>query len=275
MTTPRGQGAGRSRFDIEKAGGLAATSGNRFQCKVTNYFRGQGCAALVSPYYVDSSSDKTRELDLIVEKHFMAPNLWVGPPKVIALRLFIECKYIANGAVFWFDEVDPSDARDWVYSSTGGCFAPDNVYTNEHHYLRRGSAVAKLFQSEKGSEDTDPMFRTVNQCLNGYIHNKSRGLLVADRINAQITQLNYPVVICSSFDQLFRTYTADDPDTAPPVQLIDNFSLEINYAYVSANRGSVVKQYFLLDVLSFDKLDDFLRAIEIEVGAAIELVRDR
>jgi hypothetical protein len=29
----------------------------------------------MSPYYVDSSSDKTRELDLIVEKQWMAQSL--------------------------------------------------------------------------------------------------------------------------------------------------------------------------------------------------------
>jgi hypothetical protein len=158
---PREQVTGQTRFDSDKARSLATTSGNRFQCKVTNYFRGLGWAVL-SPYYVDASSDKTRELDLIVEHHFASPQLWAGgAPKVIAVRLFIECKYISNGAVFWFDEMDVGQARDWICTNTGGCFEPNNIYTNEHHYLKRGSAVAKLFQSEnkqKGGEDIDPFF---------------------------------------------------------------------------------------------------------------------
>jgi hypothetical protein len=114
----------------------------------------------------------------------------------------------------------------------------------------------------------------VNQCLNGYIHNKSRALLVAHRANAEITQLNYPLVICSSFDQFFRTHTAADPDIEPPQQLQDNFGLEVNYAYVNP-KGGAIKQYFLLDVLSFGKLDSFLKTIQTEVDAGIEMLRDR
>jgi hypothetical protein len=137
--------------------------------------------------------------------------------------------------------------------------------------------VAKLFQSEnkqKGGEDIDPFFRTVNQCLNGYIHNKSRPLLVARRVNSEITHLNYPVVICSSFDQFFITHTAADPDIDPPARLQDNFGLEVNYACVDPSRGSI-KQYFLLDVLSFGGLDSFLKALQTELNAAIELTQDR
>jgi hypothetical protein len=267
-----------SLFDVDKAKTLVTTSGNRFQCKVANYFRDLDWTVLMSPYYVDSSSDKTRELDLIVEHHFQVPQLWGhGAIKFIAVRLFIECKYIANGAVFWFDNMDAGDARDWIHTSTGGCFTANNLYINQHHYLKRGDSVAKLFQSEnkqKGGEDIDPFFRTVNQCLNGYIHNKSRPLLIEHGANTQITQLNYPVVICSSFDQFFMTHTAADPDIEPPAQLQDDFGLEVNYAYLDPSRRSI-KQYFLLDVLGFGRLDGFLNALETEVKAAMELVQDR
>ena len=271
----REQAAGPAPFDLDKARALVATSGNRFQCKVANYFRARAWAVLLSPYYVDSSSDKTRELDLIVERQFPVPAMRPGPPKAIAVRLFIECKYIANGVVFWIDEMDFWRARDWICTNTN-CFRPDNIYTNQHHYLTRGSTAAKLFETDKkqrGGEDIDPMFRTVNQCLNGYIHTKSRELLTGNTVGAEITQLNYPVVVRSSFAQFFQTHTAADPDIEPPTPMQDNFGLEVNYAYVIPSRGAV-KQYFLVDVLDFAKLDDFLQAIAVEVQGAINMIRD-
>jgi hypothetical protein len=59
---------------------LAEKSGNSFQCKVANYFRANNWAVLLSPYYVDASSDKSRESDLIVEKFFPVTNYFPGAP---------------------------------------------------------------------------------------------------------------------------------------------------------------------------------------------------
>jgi hypothetical protein len=39
--------------------------------------------------------------------------------------------------------------------------------------------------------------------------------------------------------------------------------------------AGAIKQYFLLDVLSFGKLDSFLKTIQTEVDAGIEMLRDR
>ncbi len=42
--------------------------GNSFHCRVTSYLMEKWWTTLVSPYYMDSSSNKPREIDLIAEK---------------------------------------------------------------------------------------------------------------------------------------------------------------------------------------------------------------
>ena len=54
--------------ELDEVNSIIQGSGNSFHCKVTNYFKEKGWTTLVSPYYMDSSSNKPREIDLIVEK---------------------------------------------------------------------------------------------------------------------------------------------------------------------------------------------------------------
>jgi hypothetical protein len=256
-------------MNLNDAKKLIKESGNTFQSKVINYFRENDWNVLVSPYYVDAVTDKSREIDLIVEKKFGVTNQWQGPPKSVTARLFVECKYIAQGSVFWFDDQDLSRALEWITTNT--CFTDNNTYTREHHYLKSHAQVAKLFATahQKGDEN-DPLFRTLNQCLNGYIHNRSRELLIPSMHNEIVTKLEYPVIICSDFYKYFRTSIGGAEDPSP---ITENFAVELNYAYVS-NNAPIFRRYFLVDVLAFDLLDVFVAALEAEVAAAKVMVQD-
>ncbi len=53
----------------------------------------------------------------------------------------------------------------------------------------------------------------------------------------------------------------------------DNFQLEVNYAYVDQNRNNR-NDYFLIDVVSFDRLDFFLNQIESDIDAIFQVIRD-
>jgi hypothetical protein len=259
-------------MDAAVAEKLANESGNGFQCRVANYFRDKNWAVTLSPYYVDSSTDKTREADLIVEYGFPVPMTFAGnTPKSVRVRLFIECKYVTQGVVFWFDSMDDRQARNWIHSNT--CIIPSHVNTNHHHYLNLGGEVAKLFTSERAKgEDADPMFRTINQCLSGFLSNRSRPSRVNDNgVGEEVSKLDYPVVVCSTFRDYF--YRTEVRSGGTPSELNRHFALEVDYAYINSKRGSV-RDYFLADILAFDHLDGFLGLISREVEAAISMVRD-
>src|SRR3989337_1672444 len=91
---------------------IANESGNNFHCKVTNYLKEQGWQTLVSPYYMDTATNKPREIDLIVEKHWVHRDSFEREYRAVTFKLFIECKYVAQPTVFWFSGKDVQAAPE-------------------------------------------------------------------------------------------------------------------------------------------------------------------
>ena len=72
--------------------------------------------------------------------------------------------------------------------------------------------------------------------------------------------VNYPVIVCNSFENLYRVEIDTDAD---PSNITENFQLEVNYAYMTPN-GSNINEYFLIDILNFSLFDNFLEKIEVD-----------
>lgn len=252
--------------DIAKK--LIAESGNTFHCRVANAFRADGWKTLMSPYYIDESTDKAREVDLIVEKAFEVPSP-NSRPRTIRMRLYIECKYIIQHVVFWFDSRNDERALSWIYRNTP--FRKGNTLIKEHHHILGIDSVAKLYASEsKRSEENDPIFRALNQALSGLVHNKGSELLIPATQTEAVTLVEYPVIVCSNFSTFFRTDVQGDESVE---SIRDNFLLEVNYAFVDRNKANR-RDYFLIDVISFESLNSFFDAIEHEVDHIKILVGD-
>ncbi len=49
-----------------------------------------------------------------------------------------------------------------------------------------------------------------------------------------------------------------------PTQITENFQLEVNYAYKNYNQRNI-NEYFLIDIVSFQLVDEFLNALEKDV----------
>lgn len=82
--------------------------------------------------------------------------------------------------------------------------------------------------------------------------------------------LEYPVVVCSSFDRIFAV---DFDAGSPPRPVGDNFQLEVRYAYIDHQRRQR-NEYFLLDFVAFDKLADFEGTIEKGTNAGAFLISE-
>jgi hypothetical protein len=76
--------------------------------------------------------------------------------------------------------------------------------------------------------------------------------------------LEFPVVVCSSFGQM---YAVDFFADSSPEVISDNFHLEVQYAYVDRN-GTSRDDYFLLDFVEFAKLDAFQAGIDQDAQTA-------
>ena len=237
---------------------IIESSGNSFHSRVAQWLQENEWHVLISPYYMDQSQNKAREIDLIAERtvpiegHF---GRWQGS---VVIRLYIECKFITSNSVFWFTEKDKKSAEQLVCRS--GNFRTDNSYTNEHHYISTCESVAKVFATEAKSQEQEPFYKALNQVLNAYVSMLNRPPIIPalrEHNHGSHVYLNFPIVVCSDFSKLFRT---DFLKSTEPTVITDNFQLEVQYAYTDSSNNAK-DDYFLIDFVAYDQLDSFCKKI--------------
>lgn len=251
---------------------LVSESGNNFHAKVARWMQADGWHVTVSPYYMDQTQNKAREIDLVAEKLWPVMDHWGRQPiGDVAVRMFMECKFIPSYSVFWFTDKDMDAAEKLVCSSA--IFRPDNSYTKKHHYLAQSPRVAKLFAASIGrGTDNDPYYKALNQVLNAMVSMRGGQVSVPalrKRGRGPMALLEYPVVVCSSFQQI---YGVDFFADSNPQQVTNNFQLEIEYAYLDRG-GAHRDEHLLLDFVEFDQLKAFSTAIEEDAKVAAFFAR--
>lgn len=242
-------------------------SGNNFHAKVTRWFASDGWSTTISPYYMDQSQQKARELDLIAEKVWPIKGTFGdGVCGEVAVRLFVECKFLPSYSVFWFTDKDRSAIEEML--CTSGEFRRENTYTAKHHYLSTSDRVAKLFASSNSrGQESEPFYKALNQSLNGLVslrRQPPRAFSSSRRTGGFQVVLNFPVVVCSSFSQL---YASDFAGTRETSLVDDNFQLEVEYAYVEAS-GQSRDELFLLDIVEYERLSQFVEAVAEDAHVA-------
>ena len=261
-----------NKINVEE---IIKKSGNSFHSRVVNKLRDEGWSVLVSPHYSDNFTDKPREIDIIAEKKFDVSDFiydWLG---TLNIRLVIECKYINNDIVFWFEGKNISRAVERIMRDTGMENPSRNIGIQKHHYYA-DTPVAKLSTSNKGSnEDNEVISKAINQVLNAtiYYRNHSNLKIVETKdgyIDRVIKRVPYPLIVVNSFDNFHSTSMSGDGKAKP---ITVPFALEVNYAYTDKDRNSF-NEYFLIDVVSFDKLSDFLteKIEKMDVSTILEKI---
>ena len=245
---------------------LVDQSGNSFHAKVARWFRDAGWTVTVSPYYMDQTQQKARELDLVVEKQHVLGGTYGDERVTVVTRLFVECKFVPGHGVFWFTDKNQPAVESMVCDSD--LFRRSNTYTQRHHYLLR-DRVAKLFASSpaRGQQEAEPFYKALNQALNGLVSLRSQEPLCLGTdsrgLSAQAI-LDFPVVVCSSFDEV---YAADFDGQHPIERIRDNFQLEVQYAYLNQT-NQPRNELFLLDFVEFARLAAFVSSIDEDARLA-------
>ena len=184
---------------------LVRNSGHNFHAKVARWLSDNDWHVVVSPYYMDQTQNKAREIDLLAEKLWPVSDLFGNRLDDVAVRLFIECKFVPSHSVFWFAEKDQESAQDLVCAS--GSYLADNMYTKEHHYLAQSSKVAKLFATSASKlPENEPFYKALNQALNAMVSMRGQPVSVPALKKSRTTPravIDFPVVVCSSFAQMY------------------------------------------------------------------------
>ncbi|MFA5163264.1 MAG: hypothetical protein WC441_01920 [Patescibacteria group bacterium] len=241
---------------------IVINSGNVFHYQVVEFLRENGWTVLISPFYNDNLTDKPREIDIIAEKEFDVyshGHSWEG---TLNVRLFIECKYINQNTIFWFDKKDYFSAIRRIMADTGLKHPDENINITEHRFYKLNK-VAKLFASGKENQEKEFIYKAINQSLNAMLHSSSRPSIIPSERKGKIKKIlktiNYPVILCSSFADFYQI-NVDDPDKKI-TPIVGNFNLEINYAYLDFEKNPKAG-YFLIDIVSFENLSNFLAELE-------------
>jgi hypothetical protein len=246
---------------------LVENSGNNFHAKVACWLSDNHWHVVVSPYYMDQTQNKAREIDLVAEKLWPIKDFFDHTVDYVAVRLFIECKFVPSYSVFWFAEKDQESAQDLVCAS--GSFPANNTYTKKHHYLAQSLKVVKLFAtSASKAAENEPFYKALNQALNAMVSMRGQPVSVPVLKNKSKRTprlvIEFPVVVCSSFDQI---YSVNFHTESQPALIKDNFQLEVRYAYIDRNNNQR-DDYFLLDFVEFSQLEKFAEAIDEDARAA-------
>ena len=250
--------------DIQK---LINVSGINHHTKVVRWLAKNGWDVRVSPYYMDQTQNKAREIDLIAEKHWNIINEHTHKIEGrVIVRLFVECKYVQNYSVFWFADKDKESAVDCVKASARSLTGSRNPFkqiqgvTKKHHYLAEPQKAAKLFATQKiNSQEHDPFYKALDQTLKALISMTNRPYSPPDSSpqKADKILIEFPVIVCNSFENI---YSVDSNNESDPMLIKDNFMLEVSYAYIDENKSNQNK-YFLIDVIDFNQLDKFSKTI--------------
>lgn len=246
----------------EKIKELVAKSGNNFHSKVARWFANQDWDITVSPYYLDQMQGKAREIDLIVEKYLEmhVQGKYLG---YLVVRLFVECKFVNQDAVFWFAKQDKHSTQKLIHSSIGA--DPDtNLKPSYHHYFKNNRKVAKLFASnaERFTEN-EIFYRALNQTLNSMTSMRNRPTSIREledfpeHVKAIV---NFPVIVCNSFERVFAVDFFSDSEPNP---VEENFLFEVRYAYID-EQNQHKNEYFLLDFVDFSQLDKFVDLVDLD-----------
>lgn len=246
-------------------------SGNSFHCRVANSFKEKGWNTLISPYYMDGATNKPREIDLIAERHWLPLSRMNRENGAVIFKLFIECKYIPQPNVFWFSDKDIAAATKWVTSNTP-LRKKGNAYTQKHHYLASHGKVAKLFASKnKTSPENEAIYRALNQSLNAMVYLRGRESIIPEIQTGRIpwlASIEMPVILCNSFDNFYRVEMEGPTEPKP---IVENFQLEVNYAYLDFH-GDHKNEYFLLDVVDYKRIDDYLKVLDSDKEAIVSFL---
>lgn len=235
-------------------------SGNNLHVRVVNTLRKDGWEVKISPYYKDNTTEKSREIDIIAEKAF-TPEWVTGFPckENIRIRLFIECKYITEETVFWFDNKNKIKAKKIITENTP-C-DDNNLETDKHHYLSGHEAVKLYSSGITKSTNNESIYLAINQSLHSLIYFRDSPTISENSRGDERPIINYPVIICNNFDYFYQT----NFKLEPPKKIVEEtFQIELNYAYKDTKSEKDIDEFFLIDIINYEKLTDFTKMLSDE-----------
>ena len=259
--------------DVEN---FAKEHGNRFHAQVVSSLRKGGWSVTVSPFYRDIATDKAREADVFADKVFPMCSPY-DRGKSFPVTLVIECKYLKQEILFWFDKKDADQTKERIIKDIPEL--KDNANIEKHHWFSVPE-VAKLFATVNPNRDerqpeNEIIFSSIDKVLNCLIYYRNtlpRRSTIPPGANSG-PRIHYPLIIVDSFSKMFKT-TLDYPELVEGLDQKIWFPVEVNYAYIGYGQGQRYHnlEYFLVDIVNNTRLAEYLDLLEKNDIGAVKIM---
>jgi len=249
---------------------LVEKSGMMTHLKVIDCLKSSGWSVVVSPYYYDGVADLVKEIDIVAEKQFSSAERAHISSVQVNVQLFIECKYVNQEVMLWFDKPDTERAVEALQRDSGLQLAvrtSGDITPDSFRYLK-AEKVAKLFTTNSGKEDI--IYKALSQSLRSLVYYKQWAPgPVANQFNGHSELVShivrYPVVVCDNFKNLKEVVVGEGLSNFVTKDLLDSFLLETNYVYFNKAKTTTINDYFWVDFVDTNYLATFLQSLESEV----------
>ncbi len=196
--------------------------------------------------------------------------MYGSPGGSFPVRLLIECKYVKDPIVFWFDKKDADQAVDRIIRDIPILEKPKENVNIEGHHWYSVKEVAKLFATfnpnrEERQPENEIIFSSIDKVLNCLIYHRNTPSqhLSGNPGRKSQPRINYPLILVDSFSKMFKT-TLEHAECTEPLDKEIWFPAEVNYAYILYGDGRKYQylEYFLVDIVNFIRLPDYLALLE-------------
>lgn len=240
-------------------------SDSGFLIDVAKILETDGWIVEISPYYLDSMTGKSREIDLLATKTIDV--LYGKRLGSVTYNLIIECKDVRNAegtnknnAVFWFKSAEAMLKEIDGYIQHNFSENRWNYTQMKNLHYSSSSEFAFLFESSDGGNgdgrEGGTVFKAITQALHSLIFFRSEQFGRPSASGHNITH-DLPVVVYR--DESNSVYAVRDVDVRP---VADNFFFAVKYSYPHPKKEVPISEFFLVEMVRYDRLQDFLHQVE-------------
>jgi len=229
-------------------------SGHDFHTRVSKLLTEADWDVTNSPYYNDPDTGKSREIDIIAKKEYIIKSdSFSRNSEKLVVKLFIDCKYIKSPVVFWFTNRNYEKAAK---------LAMDNpILEDKPEYYIRADNKPHHYISEENREVTRQWTSEQTDVIADAQHKVLKALIFfSENDNDEYYEIRYPVIVVNDFSEFAKRVEGDGAGKYNVIN--NNFQIETDYSYKNKDNKNITK-YFLLDVVSYQLLEDFLKKLEI------------
>jgi hypothetical protein len=224
-------------------------SGHNFHLQVSDLLREAGWGVVDSPYYNDPDRDKAREIDIIATKEYIVSDdaFFNKNKEKMIIKLFIDCKYVKSPLVFWFKNKNKEKAIE-LAKDNPILEDKEDCYLNgrEKHHYSEGGEVAWQWSQENQDIIADAQHKALKALI-----------FYSEHQETEYYEIRYPMIVVNDFTNFARL----EKEQGSYSEIKDNFQIEVNYSYKNKEKEDITK-YFLIDVVSYKLLNNFLKNFE-------------